>query len=53
MEDSLRSTFLHSAQEVVHFNLNLSGDVGIMVVLEHDLPCCDLSRVFGLETAPH
>src|SRR5437899_571041 len=34
---SIRSTPFQSAQEVVHFDLHLSGDVGIIVVLEHDL----------------
>src|SRR5207247_9778019 len=50
---SLRSPFFHSAHEVLCFNLYLAGDVRIMVVLEHDFPCCDLGRVFGLETAHH
>src|SRR5438094_996069 len=43
-------TFFYSPEEVVNFNLHLSGDVGIIVVLEHDLLCGDLSRVFGLKT---
>ncbi len=46
-------TFFHSAQEALCFNLHLPGDVGIIVLLEHDLPCGDLSRVFGLKTALH
>jgi hypothetical protein len=29
----------------------LPGDVGIIVLLEHDLPCGDLGHVFGLKTA--
>src|SRR6058998_1080093 len=45
--------FLHSTEEVLCFNLHFSGDVGIIVLLEHDLACGDLSRVFGLETAHH
>src|SRR5437764_1897138 len=36
-------TFFYSPEEVVNFNLHLSGDVGIIVVLEHDLLCGDLS----------
>jgi hypothetical protein len=32
-----------SAQEVLRFNLYLSGDVGINVVLEHGLPCGAIS----------
>jgi hypothetical protein len=51
MEAASDQPFFHSAQEGVHFNLYLSGDVGIIVVLERDLPCGDLSRVFGLKTA--
>src|SRR5207247_1633991 len=50
---SLSSPFFHSAQEVLCFNLYLSGDVGIMVVLEHDFPCGDFSRIFGLQTSHH
>ena len=45
--------FFQSAQEVVHFDLHFSGDVGIIVLLEHDFACGDLSRVFGLKTALH
>jgi hypothetical protein len=45
--------FFHSAQEGVHFNLYLPGDIGIFVVLEHDFPCGDLSRVLGLKAALH
>jgi hypothetical protein len=43
----------HSAQEVLCFNLYLSGDIGIMIILKHDLPCGDFSCVFGPETAHH
>src|SRR5947207_14115521 len=54
-QDIIRSDkpFFQSAQEVVHFDLHFSGDVGIIVIFEHDLACGDLSRVFGLKTALH
>src|SRR6184192_2879854 len=39
--------------EAQGFHLHLPSDVGIIVVLEHNLPCGDVSRIFGLKTALH